>query len=311
MPAKGSRTGKIVKCRICGKEIYKTQTMLKRRPTGNHYCSQSCSIIGRHMDAYEIRQCEICRKDFECAKISKQRFCSDDCQIAWQRTIRKRPSTYAQTEVICDWCGKPHLKRRYMLKNEHHFCSYECSRSWLTQVYCQSEEFKEFKRKDNARMLAAGLMPKTNSKPQQILDIILDNAGIHYIREYNVDFYAVDTYLSDYELFIEVMGDYWHCSPLKYESVKYDCQKKSIRRDKAKHTFIKNKYNTEILYLWENDLLNNRELCLEIIRKFISKNGVLDNYHSFNYELIDNSLQLKHNVIVAFQERPNTIEITA
>ena len=40
----------------------------------------------QHKERFEIRKCEICNKEFECSKISMQRFCSNQCNSEWQKT---------------------------------------------------------------------------------------------------------------------------------------------------------------------------------------------------------------------------------
>lgn len=105
-------------------------------------------------------------------------------------------------------------------------------------------------------------------------------------------------------LMIEVMGDFWHTNPLKYNKENLrDIQKKRIPRDKAKHTYIRNKYNIEILYLWENDIYNNIELCELLIKEYIKSNGNLKNYHSFNYIINDGEIVLNDEIIIPFQDR--------
>ena len=47
---------------------------------------------------------------------------------------------------------------------------------------------------------------------------------------------------------IEVMGDYWHCNPIKFpESEITDRMKDRIERDKAKHSYVIQTYGVEIL----------------------------------------------------------------
>lgn len=54
-------------------------------------------------------------------------------------------------------------------------------------------------------------------------------------------------------------------------------------------TNIKNKYNIDILYLWETDVNENLELCRKLISLYVHNNGILENYHSFNYILNENN----------------------
>lgn len=123
-----------------------------------------------------------------------------------------------------------------------------------------------------------------NSKPQQIVDDMLNKLGIKFTREEIFSFYSVDNYLSDYNLIIEVQGDYWHMNPIK----QYARTKKRdsyVKKDIRKNKYIHEKYNINILYLWEHDILYHTDVCNMMIVKYIENNGIMEDYHSFNYEL--------------------------
>ena len=141
----------------------------------------------------------------------------------------------------------------------------------------------------------------TQTKPQLIINELLNNDNIKFTNEESFIYYSVDNYLSDYNLIIEVMGDYWHSNPIKFNLLN-EMQKKNIIRDKSKHSFLYSKYNIEILYLWEEDILNNPLLCKNLINLYINRKGLLENYHSFNYELIDEQLVLKTDLIIPYQD---------
>ena len=102
---------------------------------------------------------------------------------------------------------------------------------------------------------------------------------------------------------IEVQGDYWHVNPLKFPNKINKLQYERIPKDKAKHTYTKNQYGIEILYLWESDIYNNTLLCEKLILEYIKRNGNLENYHSFNYYLDENGeLMLRNNLIIPYQD---------
>lgn len=138
------------------------------------------------------------------------------------------------------------------------------------------------------------------SIPQQIINNVLEEMNIKYTPEFDCKYYLIDHYLDDKHLMIEVQGDYWHCSPLLKNRVS-DTQgvKSNVIKDKRKHTYIKNKYNIEVLYLWETDIMNHLELCRDLIKLYVTNNGKLGNYHSFNYEYDNNgNLQVIQNKYV-------------
>lgn len=145
-------------------------------------------------------------------------------------------------------------------------------------------------------------MPSLDSKPQLIVNRILDEIGIKYIREYPLDFYSIDNYLVNENLIIEVQGDYFHASPLKYNAPS-SRQIGQVGKDKAKHTFIYNKYGIEILYIWEKDTYQREDVCKALIELYIKNKGLLQNYNSFNYYLEDGELKITSDIIIPFHER--------
>jgi very-short-patch-repair endonuclease len=132
------------------------------------------------------------------------------------------------------------------------------------------------------------------TKPQIIVNNILDELNIKFENEKPFKFYEVDNYLIDSKLIIEVQGDYFHYNPKFLFNEKH--KSKALRKDKAKNTFFINKYNINILYLWEDDLKNNKDLCKKLIINYIDNYGILENYHSFNYSLVNNNLILLDNL---------------
>lgn len=305
MPAKGQLSGYWVNCEYCGKLVYKTKTNYNRRK--HHYCSNECQLKRQHELSHEDRVCEICGKTFHVSKKSTQRFCSIECQNKWQSTrVGVNNPKFTRQKVKCDYCGKEYYIKKYKLESfEHKFCSNKCRQSWYSEVFSQDENWKEESRKRAVRILENKEID-TNTKPQQIVNDLLNDMDVSYINEKGFEFYAVDNYLNDCNLIIEVMGDFWHCHPLKYTKDNMrDIHKKRIPKDKAKHTYFKNNYNIEILYLWEDDIYNNLDVCKALIDKYIKQNGLLENYHSFNYHLENDNLILNDDIIIPYQDIVN------
>lgn len=296
------RKGETIKCENCNKLFYRRQQYIDRQ--NHHFCCTNCEFEYKHKQSLEIRKCEICGKNFETKKISKQRFCSHDCQNKWQKNqIGELNSHFKSTYAKCEYCGNIYHIAPYKLNlNQHKFCSILCRQKWYSEVWSQQDEWKEKSREIILNTLKSGKMSKINSKPQQILDTMLSELNFEYIREYCVKYYAVDNYLMQYNLMIEVQGDYWHCSPIKFTNKICSLQFDKISKDKAKHTYIKNHYNIEILYLWEADINNRPYLCEKLIKEYIDNNGKLSNYHSFNYSIVDEKLCLNENIIVPYQD---------
>ncbi len=301
-----SRIDKIkVKCSYCGKDKLVTPSVYKENK--NHFCNAECTISFRSEQAREIRKCEICNKKYETFKNSTQRFCSLDCQIEWQklypRTGKNHPNFNSEM-IICDWCGKKYYEPQCVINSDRNnfFCSIKCRQEWFANIYSQTEEFRNASRKRAVEMLSDGAFNHTETKPQIILNNILDKLNIKYVNEYNCKYVSMDNYLLEYNLMIECMGTFWHCDNRFYDKINYAIQKQSIKQDKIKNTYIKSQYNISILYLWEYDIMNNPTLCKQLILKYINNRGILENYHSFNYAITNDGLILKDNLIKPYME---------
>ena len=134
---------------------------------------------------------------------------------------------------------------------------------------------------------------------------MLDDLRIGYKREYPLDYYSCDNFLSNYNLIIEVMGDYWHGNPIRYNEEGFlmnQIQTKTILKDKQKRGYIKNNYGYPILNVWETDIKKNPDKCIALISAFVSNQGKLENLHSFNYSYENNVLKLNEDLIVPYQE---------
>lgn len=57
-----------------------------------------------------------------------------------------------------------------------------------------------------------------DTKPELILANLLNEVSIRFIKQFSIFRYYCDFYLPDYNLIIEVDGDYWHANPKKYSA---------------------------------------------------------------------------------------------
>ena len=248
-------------------------------------------------------------------------YCSTECY--W----KDKPNTlhndnkryYEKTNAYCTNCKKPiwvspsKSKRMNSFSDNHTFCSYKCYWEFRSKYYRGDKHFNVEVTDETKIKIRKALVKRLNgfdrlnTKIQSIVNNMLDFLDIKYQREYAIEFYSIDNYLLDYNLMIEVQGDYWHCSPLLFNSEKYLMNQKQydgIHRDKIKHSYIKNHCNVEILYLWETDIEKRPDLCQALILLYVNNNGILSNYHSFNYDLINGELKLKENLIIPYQDIP-------
>jgi len=266
--------------------------------------------------------CSVCGKEY-ITNISKylsrgNNYCSLDCRnngfILFGSHKGDKNSRYNSKIIKCTNCGKEYLApknvrdKKNSIGEHNHFCCQECYWKYrsihyvgeLSVNYGKTDSEKT-RREKSIRMterICNGEIKQTGTKPHLKTDKILEDLSIKYTNEYNCKYHSLDIFLDNYNLGIEVMGDYWHGSPMKYKKDKLSkIQLKSIKQDKSKHTYVKRYHNFEILYLWEWDINNNIELCKKIIEEYISKNGILQDYNSFNYYVNSNGLLLKSELV--------------
>ena len=255
---------------------------------------------------------------------TKHLYCSEECY--WEDKPYKiergeNSKFYNRIDTKCTNCQKEikvipynfNLENSYGDKNN--FCCQECYWEYRSKYYVGeksvshnrifTEEQREKARLNilkncrNSKRFDSGIQLKIND--------ILDDNRIAYEREYIIKYYAVDNYLTDYNLIIEVMGDYWHGSPLKYNEDDYylnEMQQKTIVKDKQKRSYILNHNNVQILYLWEKDINERPKLCEQLIKYYIKNKGIIENYHSFNWNLREDGLFLCNELIIPYQEIP-------
>lgn len=253
---------------------------------------------------------------------NENNYCSKECY--WADKTNKIPKGeenpfYKRVSTTCSNCGQkitiiPHnYKKTNSEGNSFHFCSQDCYWKFRSQYYIkeksamyEKEYTEEYKNQCRQRLLDRMKRDdRLDTKIQLRVNDLLDELHIPYEREKPFTYYSVDNYLTTFNLIIEVMGDYWHASPILYNQFKYpvsEVQAKDIVKDKQKHSFIKNNFNIEILYLWEKDINDDPEKCKKLIQLYINNNGCLSNFHSFNYLLDNENLKLKENIITPYQD---------
>jgi hypothetical protein len=272
----------------------------------NNFCCIECEKEFRYIQNShnkETRKCEICNIEFKCKKSSTKRFCTTKCQGKWQSTQIGVLNPRFKSQIIsCDWCKTEYYEKLYKINNgKNHFCSNKCRQTWYAEVWSKQEEWKEINRINTVKLLESGHFSHANTKCQLKVNEILNRLNIKFTNEKGFRYFAVDNYLNDFNLCIEVMGTFWHCDHRENNMINYEIQIKRIRMDKIKHTYIKKYHDIEILYLWEQDIMNNEKLCEELIKLYIDNRGILNNYHSFNYKY-NNALEIINDIEAPYMD---------
>lgn len=91
--------------------------------------------------------------------------------------------------------------------------------------------------------------------------------------------------------------EYFRCESIRLMRFLY-----SLGFDKK--SVIDSKTGNEIWLFEKTDIIKNPELCEQLILEYIKNNGILFNYHSFNYHLDSNSiLKLNDKIIIPYQDQ--------
>lgn len=283
------------------------------------------NVKNKHVNIKTI--CDNCGKEFGCTlsdyNHTEHHYCSSECYYEHKKHTSKKGKDsqfYNRIETSCTNCSKKIfvIPYNYNTKNKygdnHNFCCNKCYWEYRSKYYIGDKSvMKNYKfsqkQRDRQRIQCLKNIKNMKSKDTSIqlaVNNILDDLNIFYEREYAIKYYSLDNFLCDYNLGIEVMGDYWHVNPNVYNinnrSVN-DTQYKDITKDKKKRTYLRRYYNMELLNLWECDIKKNIEMCKLLIIYYISNNGIIENYNSFNWTINKNgALVLKDNVIHSYFE---------
>jgi very-short-patch-repair endonuclease len=135
-----------------------------------------------------------------------------------------------------------------------------------------SDETKEFLRQNTLSMINRGVFKQTKTKPHIAMSIILDELAINYEEEKILHHYSFDFYLTDYDIYIEVDGDYFHTNPNRYkDGPKTKTQKINAENDKRKDKYMESE-NKTLVRFWESDLLKNKEGVICCLKRLCQLN---------------------------------------
>lgn len=289
----------IVNCETCGNELKRNNSQIKASKNGIFFCNRECRSKW-DKKKFENRKvefkCPVCNKIEMLTKseVKNKKFCSLKC-LGLYKTIEN------SEELKCDYCGKKFLKRKSLI-SKHNFCTKKCSEKQSSKnnnkkvykkcIICDKEFLVGRNRKNIAktcskechyeyikdisnnghmaeRLKKNGIKTVLNQKknktlPEIMVEEYFNNNGIRFESQklmYNK--FIVDFYLPEYDMVIEVFGDYWHCNPSKYgyEEGKKEPNKYQIRqmsKDKARKNYL-TKCGHKFVILWEDDIYKNLE----------------------------------------------------
>lgn len=101
-----------------------------------------------------------------------------------------------------------------------------------------------------------------------------ENEYMFFIFENDFKIISPDMFIKDINLVIEFYGDYWHRNPLIYENLKDESVYKIWDHDEKRINKIKDKFNCDVIIVWEKDYRNNKtKIVNDILKKIKNKYG--------------------------------------
>ena len=101
---------------------------------------------------------------------------------------------------------------------------------------------------------------------EYFVENLLKLNNIQYISQYKILKYRYDYFLPNFNLVIEVHGDYWHANPVVYGNKKLNnIQKSCVENDAVKSELLLDK-NISLLIFWEYDIKNNPKTLVQILK---------------------------------------------
>lgn len=127
----------------------------------------------------------------------------------------------------------------------------------------------------NRQVLKMGLKEQKHSEPEYIVETFLKKYNYNFDFQVKIEneekYYLID-FVVENKIAIEVQGDYWHGNPAIYtENTLNELQRKMMQRDLEKKDLMEQKYNYKVVYLWENDLIYNRDKCEQLIKALLTR----------------------------------------
>ena len=252
--AKNQYKIRTITCKGCGKSV------TKRMPKTRVYCSQKCHRTsprpkqrkGKYID------CKQCGKKVYKSKVFLESgcnlFCSSKCSNEHQKCEK--------IKYICKICDQAFYVYPSTVKIRTYKIKY-CSMS------CRNKDDEYLKR----AALAGNMVQQKSKGPNRIEKIgysILDDIGVKYYKQHPMfNKFIVDAFLPEHNIVIQWDGDYWHGHPSKIKNGKPDSrQKQRMLLDKSQDAYMK-KCGITVLRFWEHQILNNKEIILEDIKKSI------------------------------------------
>jgi len=109
----------------------------------------------------------------------------------------------------------------------------------------------------------------TKTKLEERFENLIKFLNLEFEPQYSLKGYLYDFYLKDYNVLIEVDGDWYHCNPNKYPIPLSIIQQHVVANDIKKNKIAEDN-NFKLIRFWESDINNKPEEVIKILQKELS-----------------------------------------
>ena len=196
------------------------------------------------------------RKDYKCPTCSKVTLLAE---CSYKEAVRLKRQ--------CKSCAmKKWQNKKYGNKKTTEFtstcpnCGVEKKHKWKNISPTQAKTLTETMSKKLCRSCSNSihyvLSPKkSNTKPERKLKTILNKLKIKYKQSYKFEGYYFDFFLPEYNILVEVDGNYWHGKGLEWGDLN-ETQKNSRKNDLKKNQICLDSQQ-KLIRLWEDEVIES------------------------------------------------------
>lgn len=105
------------------------------------------------------------------------------------------------------------------------------------------------------------------SKLEYKFETILQKLDISYSHSYYIPSVKkiYDFYIPEFNILIEIDGDFWHCNPITHPTPEYKIQEINLKNDEMKTKWAEDN-GFKLLRFWEYDINNNLEFVINELK---------------------------------------------
>jgi very-short-patch-repair endonuclease len=158
--------------------------------------------------------------------------------------------------------------RRISESLQGHFVSEETKKKIgekAKQRFIDRPELREAARDRRIKWFTEGLH-KRISKPEENMMVLLEQMNLRFNFQYVVSRRLFDFYLCDYNLILEVDGDWYHSNPVKYPNPSSQTQKEVRLNDEHKNKLCE-EAGIRLVRYWESDINERPEWVIQDLNK--------------------------------------------